>query len=156
MNKSEILSLLEEEQVQLSEVEKRTESILYASSDDFVELIADRGSHLSRAVLAENRLKELGAGDETLRDVLNGPADINALTPDQREIFEASLRVKAILCRIKRLEPQVITRMENERAEALSHIEELNHSSGTIAGSYKAAASTAITNRPLTGSGISI
>ena len=156
LDKKEILSLLAEEQTQLAGVEQLTEKILCAPSDDFIDLIADRGTFLNRAVLAENRLKTISAADEALRGVLSGRADLNSLTPDMQEIFEASLRVKAILCRIRRLEPQVVTRMENERAEALSHIEELNRSSGSIAGTYKAAVSTAVTNRVFTGSGLTV
>lgn len=155
-NKTQIVSLLAEEREQLAEVERLTEEILYAPSDDFIALIADRGGYLSRAVVAENKLKALSACDETLHSVLSGQAELNSLTPDLQEVFEASLRVKAILCRIKRLEPQVVTRMENERAEALSHIEELNRSSGSIAGTYKAAVSTAMTNRVFSGSGITV
>ena len=153
MDKKEVLSLLAEEYKELSQVEKLTETIFNAPSDDFIDLIAERGSFLNKAVLAENRLKEIGAADAVLRDVLSGRAELGALTPELQEVFEASLRVKATLCRIRRLEPQVITRMENERAEALSHIEELNRSSGSVAGSYKAAVSTATTNRAFTGGG---
>lgn len=156
VNSEEILSLLAEELVQLSQVEKLTEEVLYAPSDDFPDIITERGNFLNKAVLAENRLKKITAGNDTLRGVLSGQADLSKLTPEMRNVFEASLRVKATLCRIKRLEPPVITRMENERAEALSHIEELNHSSGAIAGNYKAAVRTAMTNKAYTGSGISI
>ena len=145
----EVLALLETERSELTGVERLTEQILDAPSDDFPELIAKRGDYLTKAVLAENRLKEIMSADEALFAVLNGSAELGTLTAPYRQIFEASLRAKATLCRIKRLEPQVVARMENERAQALSHIEELNHSSASVACPYRAAVRTAVPGRPV-------
>ncbi len=156
MNISEILELLETERRELSSVENFTEQILYAPADDFIGLIAERGEYLTNAVLAENRLKEIAAQSEKLLAVLNGGADLESLDDEQRQVFEASLRVKSILCRIKRLEPRVVTRMENERAEALSHIEELNSSSNSVVASYSRALHTAVPRTSLMGSGVTV
>lgn len=144
MELSEILSLLASQQSDLVQVEKLTEQILYAPAEDFSDLINQRGTFLEHAVLAENRLKQAGSGDGSLRSVLNGSAEPGALSPELREVYETSLRVKAALCRIRRLEPQVVTRMENERAEALSHLEELNASSNSAAAGYSHVLRTAV------------
>ena len=151
-----VLALLEEERVELSAVDSLPEEILDAPSDDFPDLVAKRGDRLTNAVRAEKQIKELAASDGTLAAVLEGRAELAKLTPEQRQMFEASLRVKAILCRIRRFEPQVVARLENERAEALDHIAELNQSSATVAGSYKAALRTAVPDRALNSMGMSI
>lgn len=156
MDNDEILSLLAAQSGNLSNVEKLTEEILYAPADDFPDLIDRRGSFLEKAVLAENALKKAGAENETLRTVLNGSAEPGSLSEELKRVYEASLRVKAVLCRIRRLEPQVVTRMENERAEALSHLEELNVSSNSVAASYSRALQTAVPPASFTGGARSI
>lgn len=144
MEFSEILSLLASQHDDFVQAEKLTEQILYAPAEDFPNLIDQRGTFLEHAVLTENQLKQAGSGEERLRGVLDGSAEPGALSPELREIYEASLRVKAALCRIHRLEPQVVTRMENERAEALSHLEELNASGNSTAAAYSHALRTAV------------
>lgn len=154
MDKEKVLSLLSEEYSALSQLEKCTEALLEAPTDDFGDLLKERGSYLDRAVSAENHLKKLRAADEELSNVLTGNAELSRLTPEMKEVFEASLRVKATLCRVEHLKGPVIARMENERADALNHIEEINRSSGSIAGSYRAAVRTAMTNQTLSSNGM--
>ena len=151
MDNNEILSLLAAQYSDLSNVEKRTEEILYAPADDFPDLINRRGSFLEKAVLAENTLKKAGAENEMIRTVLNGSVEPGSLSEELKRIYEASLRVKAVLCRIRQMEPRVVTRMENERAEALSHLEELNVSSNSVAASYSRALQTAVSPAGFTG-----
>lgn len=156
MNKEKVLFLLSEEYTALSQLERCTEALLEAPTDDFDDLLKERGSYLNRAVSAESHLKKLRAADEELCNVLSGNAMLSSLAPDMKEIFEASLRVKATLCRIGHLDTPVLTRMENERADALNHIEEINRSSGSIAGSYGAAVRTAMTNQALSSNGMTV
>lgn len=151
MDNNEVLSLLAAQYSDLSNVEKRTEEILYAPADDFSDLIDQRGLLLEKAVLVENTLKKAGAENETLRNALNGSAEPGSLSEELKRVYEASLRVKAVLCRIRRLEPQVVTRMENERAEVLSHLEGLNASSNSVAASYSRALQTAVPPADFTG-----
>lgn len=151
MDNNEILSLLAAQYSDLSNVEKRTEEILYAPADDFPDLINRRGSFLEKAVLAENTLKKAGAENEMIRTVLNGSVEPGSLSEELKRIYEASLRVKAVLCRIRQMEPRVVTRMENERAEALNHLEELNVSSNSVAASYSRALQTAVPPAGFTG-----
>ena len=79
-----MLALLETERSELTGVERLTEQILDAPSDDFPELIAKRGDYLTKAVLAENRLKEIMSADEALFAVLNGSAELGTLTEPYR------------------------------------------------------------------------
>ncbi len=69
---------------------------------------------------------------------------MSSISNEQKELLEEALRIKAIANRVLKNEDSIRIRIENERDSMLKTIENLNHSSSTVAKSYMRSVETGI------------
>lgn len=136
-NYDKILDFLKEKLEIFLDVEKLTNMMFSSDIDELSNIISLRGDLLQKAVLIENEINKEVSGKEHIKSVLNISGDMSNLSIETRKIYEASMRVKAVLNRINNLEPEIKERLENERKIILEKLESMNKSSDHVAGNYK-------------------
>lgn len=139
---SDVCTLLEEQKVVFEEVEVLSNQMLEASVEQLTMLLEHRGQLLEKAVDIQDRISQAAELDPKLPGVLDCSTDVSKLSPELEPVFKASLRVKAVINRIGRLEGEISARMQEERQAALEELEKLNQSSNLVAGSYRKAVQT--------------
>ena len=143
-NNQQLMQLLYRKEELFSEVDKITDEIYEAPVDIINALLETRGNVLEQAGEVNSRISALAEGDEYLKSVLNCSCDVSGLSEEMKELFEQALRIRAIVNRILKNEDCVRRRIESERDSLLGKIENINHSSKTLAESYKRSVETAI------------
>jgi len=137
-----IIGLLETQRGVFSDIEEITRRMLDEDIENFSPLLEERGKLLEKAVSIEEEIRLISHEDQRIGDVLGNRCDMTAIPDDLAKVFEASMRVKAIINRIKNMEEDIRLRMEAEREAILKKIESLNVSSNSVAGNYKRAVQT--------------
>jgi organic radical activating enzyme len=146
MNSNQKLKqLLSEKEMLFIEVEKITDDIFEAPVDIINVLLETRGNALEQVNKVDEKLNPLIEDDEHLRNVLNCSCDISGLSGESKELFDQSLRIKAVVNRIIKNQESIRQKIENERDSLLQSIENMNNSSKTVAESYKRSVETALT-----------
>ncbi len=143
-NNQELKTLLREKEELFSKVERITNDIFEAPVDQINSLLETRGKTLEQVILIEGKIKSVAAEDEYLKSVLDCTCDISGLSGELKDLFEESLRIKAIVNRIIKNEDSIRLRIENEMNSLLERIETMNRSSKTVAESYKRSVETGI------------
>ena len=136
-NFDRILDLLKEKLEIFLTIEKLTNMMFTSSVDELSDILADRGDLLQKAVLIESEINKEVYDKACIKGVLNNTKDISKLSDELLKIYDASMRVKAVLNRLNKLEKDVQLRLENERDMILERIESMNSSSNSVAGNYK-------------------
>ncbi len=143
-NNQKLKQLLREKEILFNEVERITNDIFESPVDVINALLETRGSVLEQVNIVNQKISPLIEGDENLRSVLNCTCDISGLSGEMKELFEQSLRIRAVANRIIKNEDCVRQKIENERDSLLEKIETMNSSSKTVAESYKRSVETAL------------
>ena len=143
-NNEKLKQLLSEKELLFIEVERITDEIFDASVDRINELLETRGAALEQTAIINEKLSALIIDDEHLKSVLNCSCDISGLSEEMKELFEQSLRIRAIVNRIIKNQDSIRQKIENERDSLLQKIETMNSSSKTVAKSYKRSVETAL------------
>ncbi len=140
----ELKKLLEKKQKLFLEVEKITDEMNESHIDRITELLEKRGEYLEQVILLNNQIKPIIAENESLGDVINCSCEMSSLKGELKELFELSLRVRAIVNRIVKNEDIVRLKIDSERESLLQRIEILNSSSTSVAESYKRSVNTGL------------
>lgn len=143
-NSQELKNLLLKKQELFLEVERITNEIFSAPIDLINSLLESRGKTIEQVILIDDKIKPFTEGNEPLRSVLNCTCDMSNISGEQKELLEEALRIKAIANRVLKNEDSIRLRIENERDSLLKTIENLNHSSSTVAKSYMRSVETGI------------
>ena len=150
-NYFELKKLLYKKQELFIAAEIITNDINEAPIEQITNLLEKRGEVLEQVNLIDNQIKAIVADDEVLRGVLNCTCEMSTLQGELKELFEESLRAKAIVNRIIKNEDTIRLRIENERDSLLTKIETINSSSNSIAESYKRSVKTGFSQGFLNG-----
>ena len=140
----ELKKLLQKKQALFLDVEKITNEMSESPIDKIDELLEKRGEALEQVIELEAQIKAILAEDESLSSVVSCTCDMAALKGEMKDLFEESLRVRAIVNRIIKNEDIVRLRIESERDSLLHKIETLNSSSISVAESYKRSVNTGL------------
>ena len=146
-NKDNILELkrlLERKYKLFLEVERITDEMNESHIDKITELLEIRGETLEKVIELNNQIKSIIAQDESLRSVINCDCEMNSLKGELKELFEESLRVRAIVNRIIKNEDDIRFKIESERESLLNRIETMNASSTSVADSYRRSVKTGL------------
>ncbi|NLV86904.1 MAG: hypothetical protein GX025_06775 [Clostridiales bacterium] len=149
-NKPEILELLTKKKDLFFEIEDLTEKMKYAPVEELSDIFEARGKVLSLVGEIDNEIRELSYEDKALKSLLNNSSSPEGLSGMAADIYKASLSVKAVANRVLNSEPELMSRIEDEKQKILSRIEEMNSSSHSVAGSYMKSVQTGITQTPFT------
>lgn len=136
-NSNEILKLLNEKKILFLEVEQITNDIMSAPVSDIAATLERRGKLLDSVVLLDQKISAFVGNDAVVRSVLNNTCDASSLSKEYSTLFEASLKIKAIVNRIRNSENGIKERITTERDNTLAKIERLNQSSVSVAEKYK-------------------
>ena len=132
----EIAARVDEKRELFLRIEQVSERMREASADELAELFAERGELLEQVQALDENIKELAKGDESILAALANKSEPETLEGDQKKIFEASMKVKAIANRVANGELIIKEHIEAERDGLREKIEEMNVSSQSVAGSY--------------------
>lgn len=141
---SEILSLLGEKKSTLLEVEQVSDEMKNAPAEELLALFTKRGELLESAQKINERINALAEGDEPLMAALKNSCEPAALSAELAEIFDESLRAKAVANRILHEEEGIKEHIQSERDELLVKIENLNSGGASVAGSYRRSVKTGV------------
>jgi len=136
-NFDRILDLLKEKLEIFLTIEKLTNMMFTSPVDELSVILTERGDLLQKALLIESKINKEVDDKACIKGVLDNTDDISKLSDDLLKIYDASMRVKAVLNRLNKLEKDVQLRLENERYMILERIESMNSSSNSVAGNYK-------------------
>ena len=140
----EIRALLEEKKNVLSEIERVSDEMKYAKAEELIELFAQRGELLESAKAFGEKIDALAIGNEPLMAALKNSCEPAALSAELAEIFDESLRAKAVANRILHEEEGIKEHIQSERDELLVKIENLNSGGASVAGSYRRSVKTGV------------
>ena len=140
----EIRALLEEKKNVLSEIERVSDEMKYAKAEELIELFAQRGELLESAKAFGEKIDALAIGNEPLTAALKNSCEPTSLSAGLGEIYDVSLRIKAIANRVLREEEGVKEHIQLERDSLLQKIEDLNSGSASVAGSYLRSVQTGV------------
>ena len=134
----EIIRLLGEKEKVFLAFEQETELLFGAAdTDEIISHMENRQAFLEKARALDQKIAGLlnGCGKETEDAVCNRcPRD--GLPPDLAALYEASLRVKAVVHRILTSNTAVQELLEHQKGAILKRLEELNRSPSAAASRY--------------------
>lgn len=144
MSADRIFSLLKEKKELLLQIERVTNIMKDAPAEELMDLFTERGELLERAQSLGTEIARYAEKNEEYKAALSSEASPNALSAEAKEIFEASLGVKAVANRVTREDEAVLDHIKSERNKLLDKIKELNSSGAAVAGSYRRSVQTGV------------
>ncbi len=75
-------------------------------------------------------------GQQLLRRAAGGQAGYEELAPELQPVQTAAAEIRAVMYRIREMEPLVLERLETERKDLLQKIKNVNQGSGAAASKY--------------------
>ena len=142
------MGLLAQKKQLFLELEAVTADMPLYQVEELAECMEERGRLLKKIEQIDEELRTRFASDEPLHSALNNQCDREGLSPALRELYDASLGVKAVVNRIIKNESAITDHLEYEKQRITQKMEELNQSGGVVADKYYRSVQTAI-NRPL-------
>ena len=136
-NIEKLVTLLVEKRDIFLKVEELSNMMLTSPIEEILDIQADRGQLLQQAVKVQDEINKEVSIDKSVKDILNNSCDMSNLSENMARLYEASMRVKAVINRINNLEVDLRTRLEGERSDILDKLESMNKSSNSVAGNYK-------------------
>ncbi|MEA4892946.1 MAG: hypothetical protein VB085_10375 [Peptococcaceae bacterium] len=128
--------------------EEITQQMYSLSPDTMLELVEQRGALLAEAAALDEEIREICSHNESIRPVINHQCDPTDLEGIEREIYEASLGVKAAANRIRENEEALRKHIELQKDAVLKRIENMNQGSYAVANQYYRSVQTGL-NQPM-------
>jgi malic enzyme len=125
---SQILERMQREKQMLLQAEQITEEMQTAPGEELAALTARRGRFIEEASRLHEEERRLCAGDPLLLAAWSNAADPEKLSPGSRQIYDASLAVKAVANRIRRNSEPARRHLEQEQKILKDKLDELNSS----------------------------
>lgn len=146
MNKtfSETIALLREQLALFLEVEDISDKIILKEPEELPQLLELRGELIEKASTIKKKIDTLCEAEPLLLDVLRAVGDMSNLSDESSRVYEASMRVRAAVNRISKMDAEVYLKIEREKNAALEQLEALNSSMKSVAESYRRAAQTGV------------
>lgn len=127
---SKVLDLLEEKWQLLRRVEDATQEMLTCPSCQLEPLMAERERLVGRMQRADEEIEALCRDQEDGEAVLAAAGGLGeaeaALEGPLAEIYQAALRLRAVLSRLRESETQAVLRLKQEQLEILEKIKAAN------------------------------
>lgn len=139
--------LMRKKQALFLEIERITNDMNKMPVEQVNDFLKKRREALDQAVITEECVREITAGDEFLQSVVNCTCDVSGLSPEMKGLYEEAVRCRSILNRIKKNEDITRLRIENRKDLLLEKIRTVNKSVNSVAENYRRAVRTGIPQR---------
>lgn len=113
----------------LCRFEEATQEMLSCPAEELEELVARRQELLDQIDGLSRELDSRFQGDETyqvLTDVLQGRLEASCLPEELQEAYEAGMRIRAVLSRLRESDMQATLRIRTEQEIILKQIKAVN------------------------------
>lgn len=140
--------LLKQKKELLLRFEAVTEQMYTLSPETLLDLVEERGRLLEKAGKLDEEIQEIGRYHPEVLPVLNNQRDLGGLEGLERQIYDASLAVKAVANRIRQNEDSLRQHIQLQKDAVLKRIENMNKSGYSVADKYYRSVQTGL-NQPM-------
>ncbi len=145
-NYSEVTTYIEKKLELFENLELISESMTLLEVDELLVCIEKRGVLIEEIELVDNKLKDACLSDENLKASLNHTSSRDSFDAQLKNIYDISLKIKAIANRMLQNDENIRQHMAFEKERITTHIEKLNGSSTAAAGKYNKSIKSVVKN----------
>ncbi len=131
-----VLDMLAEKRETFLQLEEITGSLALQGADEIISSMKKRADLFETMRGLDKKISSEAADDRKLRDALNNACNRADVEENLEEIFDLSLKIKAIANRLIKNENLVLEHFDSEKKSILQEIEKLNRSGTAAANRY--------------------
>ncbi len=136
VNYLHVLDMLNEKQQLFLRLEETTSNTVVEKSEKFIDSMKKRADLFDSLRELDKKITAEAINDRKLRDALNNITNKKDVDDSLLEIFDLSLKIKAIANRLLKNESLLFEHLKAERNSILKEIEKLNKSGTAAANRY--------------------
>lgn len=145
-HRQELLTRLQQKREWFLQIEEIVDNMLLMDVEELEAAVKQRGNLLEQIAQQDEVIREICQHDTQAREMLNHTRLPN--DEEERQLYDASLNVKAVANQIIQAEPEVERYMKKKQQELLDKIQNLNISGQASARRYRQIISASLGGEP--------
>lgn len=133
---AEITLLMEKIKLDFLAFEEATAELMTCEGGKMEHFVLRREKIRAEIDCKYQRLEQIQEDDEQIHQAIRSFGERESLPEELRPVFDASMELRAVGCRIGNMEPAIAERMEEERSAILEKIRKVNQSVSAVASHY--------------------